>query len=344
MSLEITLYTKQASKQRLISELKFLGFERCGVFMDAMKSPERVHLMWFGTEHFESFVGVEATVYVASEEERKNYNCSKWILHTRTRSSGSRKDKEKQNETIRYFRKIFGGSFYNDWYGTNRYTNLEDYPNLCAQERGLLILKEEIESKIFYLQYTLNSVPENILKLNLEEIDDKSFRESMQKMEPSLGMYNAMFPYLVALLEYFFKQVFLILIRYSEHAKQKIEDDKMNVSLREVIQVNNGERWVEDLIADAFTFQNLKQTNKAYQQFLKIDVARILSSVKIKKKTLYKSLEELIEMRHGIIHHLSFYSNLNQKAFLEYLNLVSLTTSTFFGYLEKENDWNLVQY
>ena len=71
----------------------------------------------------------------------KKYKCSEWILHTRTRSSGSRKDKEKQNLTIKHMRKLFGGTFYNDWYGTNTYTKLDDYPNLSAPERGLVLMK-----------------------------------------------------------------------------------------------------------------------------------------------------------------------------------------------------------
>ncbi len=38
--------------------------------------------------------------------------------------SASPDDKEHQNKTIREARRKFGGNFYNDWYGRNRYISV----------------------------------------------------------------------------------------------------------------------------------------------------------------------------------------------------------------------------
>jgi hypothetical protein len=146
MSLEITIYTKHATKQKLINELLLHGFQKSESIFEL--SNEDRGFMWFETKNYESFVGVEATVRKSSEEEKEKYSCSEWILHTRTRSSGSQKDKEKQNIIVKHIRKLFGGTFYNDWYGTNNYTKLTGYPELTASERGLVLMKENLENKI----------------------------------------------------------------------------------------------------------------------------------------------------------------------------------------------------
>jgi hypothetical protein len=116
MSIEISLYTKTATKQKLINELKVHGFKKSESIFDDLNTSDNIGFMWFGEKNYESFVGVEADIRKATQEERKKFNCLEWILHTRTRSAGSFKDKEKQNLIIKSIRKLFGGTFYNDWY------------------------------------------------------------------------------------------------------------------------------------------------------------------------------------------------------------------------------------
>ena len=96
MSVEITLYTKKATKTALIKFLTTEGFQKTRHFLDGMNTPDMIHYMWYKFDNYESSSGVEATVYKVSTEERTKYKCSEWILHTRTRSSGSYEDKQKQ--------------------------------------------------------------------------------------------------------------------------------------------------------------------------------------------------------------------------------------------------------
>lgn len=132
MSVEITLYAKKATKLTLTKFLLTEGFQKTKHFLSEMNTPEMVYYRWYGHDNYESFDGVEATVYKVSSEEQAKYKCSDWILHTRTRSSGSREDKKKQNEVIKKARNLFKGSFYNDCYGSNRYTKLDDYPQYSS--------------------------------------------------------------------------------------------------------------------------------------------------------------------------------------------------------------------
>lgn len=344
MSLEITLYTKTSTKQKLISELKVLGYNRAKGIVDSQNTKDVVGFMWFGTRDYESFVGVEANVVKTSQEDIDKYNCSEWTLHTRTRSSGSYKDKEKQNLTIKHIRKLFGGTFYNDWYGTNKYTNLIDYPKLSAPERGLVLMRNNVHDKILSIKYSLNQFPNNLIHTNVESIEDKTFKEFIKSIEPSLAIYNAMFPFLVSLIEFMFKESFLIMIRYSDNAKEIIESENIKVPLRSVIKVSSGEILIENIIADSFTFQNLSQVNKAYKKYLDLDITNILSKKKkVDNKVfrVYQKIEEIISIRHSIIHHFGFYENLDKAMFIEYLGTVEVALKVFMNQLESKYNWNI---
>lgn len=345
MSLEITLYTKHATKQKLTNELLLHGFQKTQSFFES--SNENSGFMWFETKNYESFVGVEATVRKSTEEEKEKYSCSEWILHTRTRSSGSQKDKEKQNIIIKHIRTLFGGTFYNDWYGTNTYTKLADYPELTASERGLILMKENIEDKISKLKLSLEHTPENLLKLDFEKVADKTFFDFMKSMEPSLVVYNAMFPFLVSLIEFMFKETFIVMIKYDDKARKEIEKTNLKVQLVDVLKVNSGEILIEDLIAHSFTFQNLGHVNKAYKTYLNIDIANVFSK---KRKIgnnffrVYQQIEEIIEIRHSIIHHFGFYEHLGKSKFINSLKTVEVALDMFLEFLEDKYKWSIRRY
>jgi hypothetical protein len=342
MSLEITLFTKNATRQKLINELLLHNFHKTSSIFDSSNDCEG--FMWFEAKNYESFVGVEANIRKSTEEERGKYSCSEWILHTRTRSSGSQKDKEKQNIIIKHIRKLFGGTFYNDWYGTNTYTKLTDYPELTASERGLFLMRENIEGKISNLNYSLEHMPDNLLKLDFDKVVDKSFLGFMKSIEPSLVVYNAMFPFLVSLIEFIFKESFIVMIKYDEKAKKEIEKTNLKVQLVDVLKVNSGEILIEDIIADSFTFQNLGQVNKAYKTYLNIDIAKIFSK---KRKIgnnfyrIYQQIEEIIEIRHSIIHHFGFYNQLDKAKFLNSLKTVEVALDMFLEFLEGKYKWSV---
>jgi hypothetical protein len=343
MSIEITLYTKSATKKKLVDELLLHNFYRADGIFDS--SNDSNGFMWFETKNYESFVGVEANVRKATEEEREKYNCSEWILHTRTRSSGSQKDKEKQNIIIKHIRKLFGGTFYNDWYGANIYTNLIDYPELTAPERGFYLMQNNIHNKISSLQYSLKHMPDNLLNLDLDKLkNDKSYLMFLKSIEPSLVVYNAMFPFLVSLIEFMFKESFLIMIRYDNKAQGIIAKENIKVPLDDVFKISSGKMLIEEVIAGNFTFQNLGQVNKAYKTYLNIDIAKILSK---KRKVgnnfyrVYQEIEDIIQIRHSIIHHFGFYTDINKEKFINSLKTIEIALEMFLQDLEERYKWSI---
>ncbi|KGT08075.1 hypothetical protein NV63_18600 [Elizabethkingia anophelis] len=159
MSVEITLYTKKATKTSLTKFLLENGFQKSKHFIEEMNNENSVHYIWLELNNYQSSTGVEATIQKVTIKEQNNFKSSEWILHTRTRSSGSFEDKQKQNEIIRIARKQFGGTFYNDCYGTNKYINLDDYPQFSPLEKSLSIISNNSIDKVEKIKRLSRRIP-----------------------------------------------------------------------------------------------------------------------------------------------------------------------------------------
>jgi len=343
MSLEITLYPKYASKSKLINFLKENDFIKSEHYFKEMNTSEMLHYYWFNNNDCISFDGVEATVYKIPDDEKIKYNCSEWILHTRTRASASREDKLQQNNIIKKARQIFKGTFYNDWYGTNKYTNIDDYQKLSAPERCLTLMFNNLEQKINKLEFSLKSY-KSPFEAQLSNITDKSLLNLIKGEDPSIVLYNSMIPFLVSLIEYLFSQSFLILIKYSSYAQNEIQKETFKVSFQDALNIEKGLLSTEELITNNFTFQNMNHTNKAFKKYLNIDILNIFSKRKKINNKLVRlniKLEEIIELRHSMIHHFGYDNFINKEEFERLLNIIKNVIETFLEYLEKENNWTL---
>lgn len=275
MSLEITLYSKTSTKSSLIQSIKNFGFKKAKHFIQEMNNPDALHFMWYGSDDYESLDGVEAAVIKASTEDRLKYKCSDWILHTRTRSSASYEDKKMQNEVVKTIRKAFGGSFYNDWYGTNTYTNLSDYDRFKPLEKGLSIIAHNSLDKLQQITNCLvgyrNELSESIASQPIE------LKALFVRQDPSVILYNSLIPFLVSVLEYFFGQSLAHFMKYDNLCKQVLAEEKIKLGVQDVIKIIEREESIEQLVLETYNFQNLESINKAYKKYLNIDLKAILS-------------------------------------------------------------------
>src|SRR5579883_2466265 len=187
MSIEISLYPLHASKEQLVRFLKTRGYKPCQHFWNWPKGT--VNLYWFNGSDFTSFDGVEASVFPPTAEQQAEYGSCERAIHTRTRASASSGDLHEQNETIRSARRQFKGVFYNDWYGKNRYTEV-DLNDRTPLTRGLYIVRERTVQSLQAVKY---GIPEPIMK-NLEGTRLASLAQS----DPSRILYNALVPFAVA--------------------------------------------------------------------------------------------------------------------------------------------------
>src|SRR5437660_9996988 len=121
MSIEIWQFPQTANKEQLVQLLESLNYEK-GENLFWPGPPGTVNLFWFDSEDFRSVTGVDASVFPLDSKGKEAWNtANNWALRTRTSISASSFDQEFQNQTVRGIRQIFGGRFYNDHIGHNRY-------------------------------------------------------------------------------------------------------------------------------------------------------------------------------------------------------------------------------
>ncbi|WP_217574770.1 hypothetical protein [Mesorhizobium sp. GbtcB19] len=298
MSVEATLHPRQATKKELTSFLKSLGYLPTKHLWDWPKGT--VHFHWFNSTDYLSYDGVEATVYPCSEDPLDLGPCD-WALHTRTRASGSRADKVFQNETIRRARALFGGNFYNDWGGRNRYSHERSEPRDAAS-RGLFQAYEVVTQ---HLKATMFALPEE--NQTMAKLSEDASLATLARADPARVLYNALVPFAIASLEGFLSRVFFILIRYSDRAQALLRTQEKKIDFQDGLAIAEGRKTLEDVVTGWYSFQNVSSIQKAFSEWLGIDFRKILREVKNRKgkaKNLDETFAAMIAFRHRVIHNL----------------------------------------
>lgn len=326
MSVEITLYTKKATKTSLSKFLLENGFQKTKHFIEELNNANALHYMWYEFENFQSSSGVEATIQKISAEEQKNYQSSDWILLTRTRSSGSFEDKQKQNEIIRIARKQFGGSFYNDWYGTNKYINLDDYPKFSPLEKSLSIISNNATDKLEKLRNCLEGYKNETSDM-ISKIEHDFIKSLVKGNDPSIVLYNSLLPFLVSVIEYFFSQSLYSFLKYDSSCRENITNEKIKLDISEVLNIYNNKSTIESIVTKSYNFQNIESINRAYKKYLNIDIRAILSSKKKVNSKIFRvinKLDEILSARHSFVHELDINYKINKDLYFGYLRTIEI--------------------
>ena len=229
-----------------------------------------LHFGWFNSEDYLSYDGVEATIHPPHEDEKVELGDCAWALHTRTRSSASPADRKQQNDVIRLARSKFGGNFYNDWFGRNRYIKVEDdYRD--APSRGIFLVYEYVTNNIRAVQFALPEPNENFEKLigtNLEPLSE---------IDPTRVLYNAIIPFVVAAIEHFFSCCFKIrILQYDPKAQERLKRQSRKIDMSDVLLVQSRKKTVEDIVVGWYSFQNINSIHIAFKEWFDIDIWKIL--------------------------------------------------------------------
>jgi hypothetical protein len=332
MGRDVTLYPKKASRKELGDYLQSLGFTRCVHFWDWPKGT--LNYSWFDHQDFKSIDGVSADIYPVSKEEEQ-ITKNEWALHVRNLYSASWYDVAMLNEVLRGARKRFGGTIKGD-YGTNKYAPLWDDKSTPVS-RGISGIYQHVKQELSAVKFALPEPSINHPLPTGGEIDD--FLEFTKSLDPSRVIYNGLVPFAVAMFEYFFSQAFQVLIAYDKLALEKRENHKGKFEFSAILDIHRNKRSIEELIAENYTFQNLDQLNKAYKDWLEIDVRKLF----FKKKRIGKSItflenriSEIIQYRHGIVHHFQIDKSLTRDAYINILDTISMAIEEFVLFIEKK--------
>ena len=327
MSVEVTLYPAQATKDDLCRLLRSRGYTKCGHLWSWPAGSRNFH--WFDEVDFKSIDGVEATVYPPDEDEPDCATGCAWALHTRTRSSASTFDRTEQNELIREARRRFGGSFYNDWHGKNRYTPIPAEVKTPAG-RGLHLVHEHVTRQVKFVELALPE-PWGVGP------DGRPAPDFMAPYDPSRVLNNALLPFAVAAIEHFFGQAFRILVQYDSEAQKRLVDQSRKVEFRQVMAVSKGQASIEDVVAGWYSFQNLSSIHSAFREWLDIDFWAILRARRRLGKRiafLDDHLQRLIGHRHGLVHRFEFDYDIDREEMATLLQTVVALIDEFVDYLE----------
>ena len=333
MSVVINLYVPSASRSDLRGHLLESAFSRRSKRFIVRPNGGLDYFYWFEEKDYRSFNGVEAVIFETSESERREFRGGTLSLYTRTRAGASTFDREKQNEVIRTARKAFGGRFENDGYGVNRYTPIWDDPRTPAG-RGIWLLYEEITDRLEAVSYVLPD-------------EQAAFRDLpkelavLREFDPSRVLYNALLPFLLAAIERFFRETFIILLRYDERAKNKIREDTKKIETREALAISKGERIIEATIADRYSFQNINQIHNAFGDWLGLDIWQLIRRDKKTKRavrTLEEAISTLVGHRHDVVHGFLFDPSVDRQALLRFFTATTSLVDLLVSHLETDRD------
>src|SRR5579863_3070594 len=206
MSIEIWQFPAQATKRDLTALLRQLGYVT-GSNPFQPGPPGTISLFWSEPKDFKSTSGVDASIFPLDSNGKKAWKTSTdWGVRTRTSMGATSFDQDFQNQTVRRVRKVFGGSFYNDTFGRNRYTVVEKRKSIPAS-RGIHGVLGKLLAALDSLEYALPPKRDSVLltpKGTITEEEDTTgvLRFSM-RFEPDRVLYNALVPFLLATLEHF---------------------------------------------------------------------------------------------------------------------------------------------
>ena len=328
MSIEITLYPDTSDKQGLKSILVELGFEPTNHLWDWPEGS--LHFQWFNDVGYQSYDGVEATIFSPTEAlEAGSPRCA-WALHTRTRASASPADRKQQNHVVRTARARFGGAFHNDSAGKNRYTKIED-DGRDAPSRGIYLAYESVQDSVSAVQYALPDPTPGFERLVGTDL------EPLSEMDPQRVLYNALVPFAVAAVEHFLSRSFKVLLEFDPKTCDRLLRLTRKVEIVEAISIAEGEMSIGDVVVGWYNFQNLDSIQKAFDEWLGIDFrATLRRRRRIGRRvvTLDAEFGRIIEARHGVIHRLHIDRGLQKHGISELLDAAMAVVDAFVDHLE----------
>ena len=335
MSIEVTLHPETSDKRELQALLVEFGFERCGHLWNWPEGS--LHFRWFSDVEYQSYDGVEATIFAPTEALDEASRPCAWALHTRTRASASPADREQQNRIVRAARKRFGGAFHNDSAGKNRYTRIED-DGRDAPSRGIYRTYESVRESVSSVQYALPDPTPDLERLVGTDL------EPLAQADPQRVLYNALVPFALAAVEHFLSRSFKVLLEFDPKARERLQRQTRKVEMTEALSIAEGETSIEDVVVGWYSFQNLDSIQRAFDEWFGMDVHKILRRrrrIGRRVVSLDTELKRMIDARHGVIHRLHIDRGLRKHDISELLDTAMAVVDAFVDHLESEKSMRI---
>lgn len=274
---------KETKLNDVIEFVQILGYEKISGY-----EYKRIHFLefeYFEKTDYQSFSGIQLTICKNEKQEA--------TVLTSTPFGRSYHDLTYQNFTIRQIQKRFGGSFITD-YGRGRYFRPKGRPAV-PQASGCYLAFQRFGNGLIradlYLKFRSFAEPWN---------NPKAVK--MDEHNPVALSNNLLLPYLVSIMEDYFRSTFVALLKYSERKESFLKNTRIFPDY--LIEISSGKLSVEEGLSQTLSFQNIVsicQHFKFLEPKLDLNVA-LRKPYHHRKQSLFESLEDLTARRHGFVH------------------------------------------
>lgn len=263
-------------------------------------------------------------VYIYKTEETE----TELIYRVRTQMFASAYDVQKQNETLRNFRKYCHAWFDSD-IGKNRYFEVGQL--IKGAENGCFFAAANLENCFGLLSFSLSKYPAD----NEGELHMRKFSGIPTPSSLNANVYLA---YLCALMEDYFRETYIALLKYSDR-KDKVLNSRL--SSFDLVEISRNEKSVEEAFARTLSFQNI---NKIASHFRDLDkkldlTAPLKKPYHNRKKTLFESLDTIFERRHGMVHRKEVDPYYDSDMLKRDIEDVKVSIERVYAYICEQNGW-----
>lgn len=251
------------------------------------------------------------------------------MIHTRTPIYCSYHDLHYQNYVIKQLRQRFGGYFISD-NGKNRYFS-DKQEMTSAAERGC-----------YAAYFRLSNLFSYIYRLLYDFSEDKNQAEMVKYFgAPSNGalLSNISTTYISSVIENYFRQLYVVLLTYSDKRESIITSCRMNS--HDLFEVANKSISIEEAVALSMSFQNIAKVNSYMATIDKrIDIKGVLSKpYRRRKESLYDTINRVLEHRHSLVHRLNMDIFYDKKDVLKDIKSIEVALTKVYKHICYIYDW-----
>ena len=316
MGYDSSIEIKKEEIEEVEQVLKKIGFEL------ASSKSSRFQLFLYRKYIDENCKYKEGTLFGVSKIKGKYYICG------RNSIGCTGYDLSLHNETIIYLSKHFNRDYSTDE-GTNKPFKIYDL--VQGLVNGLAFPYEQLHNEFEELLYFISCIKPISEQ---QKAFNKLFGGFTPLNQESFSM-NVLIIYLVSILETYFKSTFMNILKCLSEADFDRIESLGKIKRYAIQDYDNGKISKYEKVASGFSFQNIENITKTYQNCFNIDLNVILNKNTILKRKKYDIFDDLFFRRHKNVHELN-YDFMTKEKFLKYYSIVAKSLNEIYSFLCKE--------
>lgn len=155
---------------------------------------------------------------------------------------------------------------------------------------------------------------------------------------------NVLLPFLVSLLETFLRDFFIVFVDSHSDLSERIFDRQGKLEYAALRDMLKGKVTLAEYEANSYSFQNLESANAAFQQYMGVNLFKVWDKRKKFNDKLFvvrAVLQELLSLRHRIIHEAYVELNLDKDETTKYIQFAEYALVLLASHLEQQKNFRI---